>query len=104
MKTQAIVAFVYGVLLLLGGVMGYAKAGSLPSLIAGVLFSGLLAASGFGILAGRAFGLPLALGSTGILIVFFGYRFFQTGSMMPAGGMFIISLLVLIAFLALRSR
>ena len=46
MQTTAMIVMVYGVLVLVGGVMGFVKAHSKPSLIAGLVFGGALQVSG----------------------------------------------------------
>lgn len=83
------VAIAYGVLALVGGILGYTKAGSTVSLFSGI-GSGILLILG-GVLiqtAGRS-GLILATGVTGILLVVFGGRLLKTRKFMPAGLMVI---------------
>lgn len=88
---------VYAFLLGVGGVMGFVKAGSRPSLIAGLISAAL--AVGCLILMvpdpalGRNLGMLLAL----LLGVFFGYRYAVRPKFMPSGLMAIISGAVLIA-------
>jgi uncharacterized membrane protein (UPF0136 family) len=87
---------VYAVLLAVGGVIGYTKAGSRPSLIAGL---GSAAAAILALLLslqnpswGMGFG---ALVST-LLAIFFGYRFaVKTRKFMPAGLLAVVSVVVL---------
>jgi uncharacterized membrane protein (UPF0136 family) len=86
----------YAILLALGGVIGYLKAGSRPSLIAGTL-SALLAALALGLSAGNTrWGVPLGLILSISLFVLFGYRYaVKTRKFMPAGLLAIVSLVVL---------
>jgi uncharacterized membrane protein (UPF0136 family) len=76
---------IYGLVVLLGGVMGYVKAKSQVSLLAGV---------GSGIV-----GLGLATLIAFILFVVFVIRFFRTRSFMPAGLMMVFSLAATVVFL-----
>jgi uncharacterized membrane protein (UPF0136 family) len=87
---------VYGLLLIVGGVTGYVKAGSKPSLIAG-LASGLVAVLSAGLSAAMTsvklgFGLGLTLAV--IMIMFFGSRFGRSRKFMPSGLLGLISLFV----------
>ncbi|WP_165219959.1 TMEM14 family protein [Aquisphaera insulae] len=93
-----IVLGIYAVLLAVGGVMGYVKAGSKPSLIAG-LASAALTALGVALsFASPVLGLGLGLFVAVALVYVFGRRFMQTRKVMPAGMLAIVSSLV--AFLA----
>lgn len=88
---------VYALLLAVGGLVGFLKAGSRPSLVAGLvsgaLVAGCAAMAVVGqVLAGRTFGMTLAL----LLGVFFGYRYAIKPKFMPSGLMTVISLVVLI--------
>lgn len=66
--------------------MGYAKKGSLPSLLAGLTFGGLLIGSGVLINKGECFqGHAVASGATGLMTIAMAQRFFSTGKFMPAG-------------------
>jgi uncharacterized membrane protein (UPF0136 family) len=87
---------IYAVLLAVGGVIGYLKAGSKPSLIAGLISAAAaLAALGLSITSGPwgvALGLLLAI----VLFLFFGYRYAaRTRKFMPSGLLAVLSLVVL---------
>jgi len=81
----------------LGGVMGYVKAKSTYSLIAGLAFGGIL---GFG--AYQTSVNPrnyyLTLGTSAVLGAFMGYRAFNSGKFMPAGLVATLSLLMVLRF------
>jgi uncharacterized membrane protein (UPF0136 family) len=87
---------IYGVLLAVGGLIGYFKAGSRPSLIAGLL-SAVAAFGALGLSIGRSqLGPPLGLVLSIVLFVLFGYRYaVKTGKFMPSGLLAVISLVVL---------
>ena len=97
MNTPAIIVFLYSALVLVGGLFGYLKAKSLPSLIAGILGGLLLLAAGYGIHGGQGWGLPLALVLIFGLLVFFSIRYGRSSprKFMPGGLMAILSLLAL---------
>jgi uncharacterized membrane protein (UPF0136 family) len=87
---------IYGVLLAVGGLIGYFKAGSRPSLIAGLLS----AVAAFGALwlsiSRSQLGPPLGLLLSIVLFVLFGYRYaIKTGKFMPSGLLAVVSLIVL---------
>lgn len=86
---------IYAVLLAVGGVMGFVKAKSRPSLISG-LASAVAALVALGLAAaGTGFGFPLGLLLAVALAVFFGYRYAAKGrKFMPAGLMAVVSLVV----------
>ena len=67
MQTAAIIVWVYGTLVLVGGVMGWAKARSKPSLIAGLVFGVALIVVGIGINQRHANDVWLACTLAGIL-------------------------------------
>lgn len=79
--------FTLGGLVAVGGAVGYFKRGSVPSLVAGLAFGGLLVGSGVLITNGESFqGHALASGVTGIMTAAMARRFVTTGGkFMPAG-------------------
>ena len=87
---------VFGALLAVGGLMGFLKAGSRASLIAGLVSAALV----FGCLGlsfpdpemGRQLGLLLSL----ILGVWFGYRYANRPKLMPSGLLAVLSGVVLL--------
>ena len=87
---------IYAVLLGIGGLMGYLKAGSRPSLIAGSI-SAAVAARPVGLSAANPrLGVPLGLLLSITLFVLFGYRYaVKTRKFMPSGLLAIASLVVL---------
>ncbi len=101
MKKKAILTFLYAILVLIGGITGYTKASSLPSLIMGVGFSLLLMISAAGQYKKSVLAHFSAIILAGILALFFLWRFTHTLSFMPAGVMVIISILVLIPLIAM---
>ena len=82
--------------LAVGGLIGYVKAGSRPSLIAGLL-SAVAAFAALGLSIGKsqlavALGLVLSI----VLFILFGYRYaVKTGKFMPSGLLAVVSLIVL---------
>ena len=87
---------VYALLLGVGGLMGYLKAGSRPSLIAGSM-SALAALGALGLsAANHRLGVPLGLILSISLFVLFGYRYaVKTRKFMPSGLLAVASLVVL---------
>jgi uncharacterized membrane protein (UPF0136 family) len=87
---------IYAALLALGGIMGFVKARSRPSLIAG-LVSAVAALATLGLsAAGSQFGIPLGLLVAVLLFLFFGYRFaLKNRKFMPNGMMAVVSLVVI---------
>ncbi len=89
----------YAVLLAAGGVIGYLKARSRASLIAGLasaVIAGVAAwVIGFNIRLGGIQGALLAV----VLSVFFGGRFRRTRKWMPAGMMMVVSQVVAVFLL-----
>ena len=87
---------IYAVLLAVGGVIGYTKAGSRPSLIAGL---GSAVAAILALLLSfqnSRWGMGLGALVAILLAVFFGYRFaVKTRKFMPAGLLAVVSLAVL---------
>lgn len=91
MTNDQIVLLAYVVLLELGGIIGFAKAGSKASLIASSIFAAVLLLFVFNI-------LPIAYSWTVVafLLVFFGKRLARTRKFMPSGMMVILSIVALV--------
>ncbi len=99
MEYPVLVIVVYGVLVGLGGILGYVKARSIPSLIFG-LGSGIgLLVCGWLASGHNAIGTNGAIGIGLLLAVFFGIRYGRTRKFMPAGLMTVLSLLTVILLL-----
>jgi uncharacterized membrane protein (UPF0136 family) len=92
---------IYALLLAVGGIIGYTKAGSRPSLIAG-LTSAVAALIAMGLSYQNAtLGMSLAAILALLLAAFFGYRFLaKTRKFMPAGLLAAVSLVILAITLA----
>ncbi|KAF3836053.1 hypothetical protein F7725_028611 [Dissostichus mawsoni] len=87
------VGYGYAALIASGGVIGYVKAGSVPSLAAGVLFGGL---AGFGAyqISNDPKQVWVSLATSGALTGVMGKRFYGSRKFMPAGLMAAASLVM----------
>ena len=85
-----IILWVYVVMLVVGGLMGFLKAGSKASLIASVTFAIPLTLAALGIVPAIVANVCL-----GILLLFFGKKFATGRKFMPAGLMTILSVVAL---------
>ncbi len=94
-RVGLVVLIVYAVLLIVGGVIGFVKGRSRPSLIAGV-GSGIitLVAAWISATYNEDGGYSLALLLAVVLFVFFGYRASLTRKFMPGGLLAVASILV----------
>ncbi|KAK2895936.1 hypothetical protein Q8A73_015424 [Channa argus] len=78
------VGFGYAALVSAGGIIGYVKAGSIISLVAGLLF-GLSAAGGAYLTSQNPKNVWISLGTSGTLAVVMGLRFLSSWKFIPAG-------------------
>ncbi|KAK7076084.1 Transmembrane protein 14C [Halocaridina rubra] len=85
------ISYGYATAVAMGGVMGYVKAGSVPSLGAGLLFGSLL---GYGAyqLSENPSNYYLTLGTSTVLGGIMGMRFMNSGKFMPPGLIALMSL------------
>ena len=90
---------IFGVLTIVGGVIGYVKAGSLPSIIAGAITGVLLLVGGALLPEHRAIGLATGFVVSLLLAAQFVPKFIRTGRAMPAGMMSILSVIGLVVAL-----
>lgn len=96
MKIAAVVTLIYGLLVFAGGIMGFAQARSLPSLISGAVFGLLLLACGWFIWGGSAAAVYVSVAAALMLALFFAYRLTVTGRFMPGGLMFPLSFVTVV--------
>ncbi|GAB4382009.1 MAG: hypothetical protein Kow00121_41590 [Elainellaceae cyanobacterium] len=99
MSLSSFAAIAYGILAIVGGILGYAKAKSQPSLISGVVSGALLIIGGIAQQQGLVWGLWLSILVTGVLVVVFAIRLWKTRKWMPAGLMLAAGVVALIALL-----
>jgi uncharacterized membrane protein (UPF0136 family) len=92
---------VFGLLTIVGGVMGYAKAGSMASIVAGSICGILLLVAAYLLPSNLVMGLALALIVSVALAGRFVPVFIKTGNLMPAGLMSVLSVIgVIVAIIA----
>ena len=96
MNTASLIVLIYAVLVVVGGVFGFVKAASRPSLIGGGAGGLALLIAAWGLGRHQSWGLPVALALTLALLVFFVLRFVRTRAFMPGGLMAVLSLLALV--------
>ena len=76
MRLNGWITLIYALIIFLGGIFGYVKAESVPSLIMGVSFATILSMSAFMMFNEKLKGYLTALGGSSLLLAFFTYRFF----------------------------
>jgi uncharacterized membrane protein (UPF0136 family) len=96
MGAAKIYFFVFGALTIIGGIIGYVKAGSLPSIIAGAITGVLLLVAGALLPEHRAIGLATGFIISLLLALQFVPKFVRTARAMPAGMMSILSVIGLV--------
>ena len=96
-ESAKIYFIVFGVLTIVGGVIGYVKAGSVASIIAGSITGVLLLVGAFLLPEHRAVGLATVFIISLLLAAQFVPKFLRTGRIMPAGMMSILSAIGIIA-------
>ena len=87
MEAAKIYFIVFGALTIVGGIVGYLKAGSVASIIAGSIAGVLLLVAAFLLPEHRTIGLATALIVSLLLAAQFVPKFIRTGKVMPAGTM-----------------
>ena len=93
---------IFGVLVLVGGLAGYARARSLMSLLAGTASGVVLVYAAFAIARSRPEGIPIAISVSLLLALLFLFRWRKTGAFMPAGLLLLLSLAELAVLLIPR--
>lgn len=91
MKKNAKFVAIYGLLILVGGLVGYQTANSLASLIASSIIALLLSICALFIMKGKEWAYNLATLLTFFLLLFFAYRFSLGFKIAPGGIMTLIS-------------
>ena len=97
MEAAKIYFIIFGLLTIVGGIIGYAKAGSVASIVAGGIAGILLLVAAFLLPEHRVAGLATALVISFVLAAQFLPKFFRTGRVMPAGMMSVLSVIGIIA-------
>lgn len=101
---RASIVLFYGVLVLVGGIIGHLKAGSRASLIMGSIFAVLLITSAVLMFKKQVQGSAIAMILSVVLAAFFSYRFLLSYHFMPAGMMAVISLIVAVMLILTRKK
>jgi uncharacterized membrane protein (UPF0136 family) len=91
---------IFGILTIAGGIVGYAKAGSVISVIAGSISGVLLLVAAFLLPEQQLVGLIIALVVSLLLAGQFVPKFFSTHKVMPAGLMSVLSVIGIVVALA----
>jgi len=101
MEAAKIYFIVFGALTIVGGIVGYVKAGSVASIIAGSITGVLLLVAAFLLPEHRMVGLATALIVSLLLAAQFIPKLLRTGRVMPAGIMSLLSVIgIIVAIVA----
>jgi uncharacterized membrane protein (UPF0136 family) len=91
MTTAQIVVWVYIVLLVAGGLVGFLKAGSKASIVASSIFAAVLALFALNVIPFSYVWIILL-----VLVLFFAKRFWSGRKFMPGGMMLILTIVTLV--------
>lgn len=83
MQTAGIATVLVGLVVIAGGIYGMVRAGSRASLVSGLVIGGLLEGSGWMMMVGQAWAVPVGAATALVLAVVMGIRYFQTRKVMP---------------------
>ena len=101
MEATKVYFIIFGALTIIGGIIGYVKAGSVPSIVAGAITGVLLLIAASLLPTHRNAGLATAFVVSFLLAAQFVPKLIRTGKMMPAGMMSILSLIgIVVAIVA----
>ncbi|XP_071448320.1 transmembrane protein 14C [Hetaerina americana] len=92
-----LIGFGYAATVAAGGIMGYVKAGSTPSLGAGLLFGSILCVGAY-MTTQNPNNYYLSLGTSAVLAGVMGNRFYNSGKFMPAGLVAGLSLIMVMRY------
>ena len=101
MRAAAWITLIYGLFILMGGIIGHLKAASTTSLVVGIIASVLIFFSAFGMLKDHLFPCYFGIIFMLFLDAFFTYRWLLTMRFFPPGMMALLSLVTLIAVVLL---
>jgi uncharacterized membrane protein (UPF0136 family) len=104
MEAAKIYFIIFGLLTIVGGIIGYVKAGSTASIIAGGITGVLLLVAAFLLPEHRVAGLATALIVSLFLAAYFIRKYLSTGAVMPAGMMSVLSVIGIIAAIVVWVR
>ena len=100
-----ILTYTYVVLLLIGSFIGYYKAGSVASLVMGLVFSALITAFTLLLHKGKSWAGQALLGVVLLLDCFFSWRYMKTQALVPSGLFSILTaILLIVIYLRLKKR
>jgi len=97
------IVLLYAFAVAIGGIIGYTKVGSLPSLIMGIVFGVILVVCSYGLFKKLVWGYMGALAASSILTIFFVARFVLSGKMWPGGMMAFLSFMVMLLILSTKN-
>ena len=104
MEAAKIYFIIFGLLTIAGGILGYVKAGSVVSIIAGAITGILLIVAAFLLPEHRVAGLATALIVSVLLAGQFLPKLLRTGRVMPAGVMSVLSIIGIIVAIVVWVR
>ncbi|XP_020285229.1 transmembrane protein 14C [Pseudomyrmex gracilis] len=90
-----IASYGYAALVAGGGILGYVKSNSIPSLAAGLLFGSILGYGAYQISQDHK-NIAVFAGASSVLGGIMGFRYYHSGKLMPAGMLAVFSTLMVI--------
>jgi uncharacterized membrane protein (UPF0136 family) len=96
--------FIFAVLTVVGGIIGYLTKGSQASLISGTVTGLLLAYNSYALMQQKAYGYYGLLALSVVVLGLFIMRYFKTHQFMPAGLMIGLSLVSIVGLLLYKNQ